>query len=85
MFLLAMLGTSEDLVFVPPIKTVLLLGAYMLPTWWVKISTYLQSELFLSVIFYNFLSQIVNNIQVSVLCICYVLHMFLFTSSVLMC
>jgi hypothetical protein len=33
---------------VPLIDTVLLLGAPMLPTRWVKISTYLQSETFLS-------------------------------------
>jgi hypothetical protein len=46
--LLTMLGTSQRLAFVPQINTVLLLGAPMLPTWWVKSSTYLQSEWFLS-------------------------------------
>jgi hypothetical protein len=35
---------SHCLVFVPLINTVLLLGAPMLPTRWVKISTYLQLE-----------------------------------------
>jgi hypothetical protein len=38
-------------VFVSLINTVLLLGAPMLPTRWVKISTYFQSEPFLSVVF----------------------------------
>jgi hypothetical protein len=38
-------------VFVPLINTVLLLGVPMLPTWWVKVSTYLQSEPFLSITF----------------------------------
>jgi hypothetical protein len=47
------LGTSQRLVSVPQINTILLLGAPMLPTWWVKISTCLQSERFLSIIFYN--------------------------------
>jgi hypothetical protein len=51
--LLAMLGTSQRLAFVPQINTVFLLGAPMLPTWWVKILTYLQSERFLFIIFYN--------------------------------
>jgi hypothetical protein len=32
---------------VPAINTVLLLGAPLLPTWWVKISTYFQLEPFL--------------------------------------
>jgi hypothetical protein len=45
-FLPAILGTSQCLVFVPPINSVLLLGAPMLSTRWVKISTYLQSERF---------------------------------------
>jgi hypothetical protein len=36
-----------------PSNTVLLLGAPMLPTWWVNISTYLQSERFLFIVFYN--------------------------------
>jgi hypothetical protein len=39
------------LVFVPLINTVLLLGVPMLPTRWVKISTYLQSEPFLPMTF----------------------------------
>ncbi|PNF30002.1 hypothetical protein B7P43_G06208 [Cryptotermes secundus] len=47
-FLPAILGTSHCLVFVPLINTALLLGAPMLPTRWVKILTYLQSEQFLS-------------------------------------
>jgi hypothetical protein len=41
-FLPAILGTSHCLVFVPLINTVLLLGAPMLPTQWVKMSTHLQ-------------------------------------------
>jgi hypothetical protein len=45
-FLPAVFGTSNCLMFVPLINTVLLLGAPMLPTRWVKISTYLQSERF---------------------------------------
>jgi hypothetical protein len=61
-FLLVMLGTAYRLVFVPLINTVLLLGAPVLPTRWVKISTYLQSERFLSIIFYNILHKTVNNI-----------------------
>jgi hypothetical protein len=50
--LLAMFGTSQRLAFVPLTNTVLF-GAPMQPTWWVKISTYLQSERFLFIIFYN--------------------------------
>jgi hypothetical protein len=50
-FLPAILGTSHYLVLVPLINTVLLLDAHMLPTRWVKISTYLLSEPFLSIIF----------------------------------
>jgi hypothetical protein len=50
-FPLAMLGTYPNLVFVPRINTVLLLGAPMLPTRWVMISTYLQLEPFLSITF----------------------------------
>jgi hypothetical protein len=42
---------SHCLVFVPLINIVLLLGAPMLSTRWVKISTYLQLEPFLSIIF----------------------------------
>jgi hypothetical protein len=42
---------SQSLVFVPLINTVLLLGAPMLPTWRVKIWTYLQSKPFLPIIF----------------------------------
>jgi hypothetical protein len=34
----------------------------MLPTRWVEISTSLQSEQFLSVMLYNLLSKIINNI-----------------------
>jgi hypothetical protein len=44
-------GTSHCLVFVPLIRTVLLLGAPMLSTRWVKIPTCLQSGPFLSIIF----------------------------------
>jgi hypothetical protein len=51
LFLPAISGTSHCLVFVPLINTVLLLGAPVLPTRWVKISTYLQSEPFLSITF----------------------------------
>jgi hypothetical protein len=50
-FLPAILGTSNCLGFVPLINIVLLLGAPMLPTRWVMISTYLQSEMFLSITF----------------------------------
>jgi hypothetical protein len=50
------------LVFVPLINTVLLLGAPMLPTRWVKISTYLQWGRLISTVFYNILPKIVNNI-----------------------
>jgi hypothetical protein len=46
LILLAVLGTSQSLVFVPLLNTVLLLCTPMLTTWWVKISTYLQSERF---------------------------------------
>jgi hypothetical protein len=51
--LLAMFGTSRRLAFVPQVNTVLLLGAPMLPTRWLKILTYLQLERFLFFIFYN--------------------------------
>jgi hypothetical protein len=47
----AILGTSHCLVFFPPINTVLLLGAPILPTRWASISTYLQSEQSLSITF----------------------------------
>jgi hypothetical protein len=40
-----------SLVFSPLINTALLLGEPTLPAGWVKISTYLQSEPFLSIIF----------------------------------
>jgi hypothetical protein len=47
-FLPALSGNSHCSVLVPPINTVLLLGAPVLPTWrWAKISTYLHVELFL--------------------------------------
>jgi hypothetical protein len=46
------------LALVPQINTVLLLDAPMLPTWWVKISTYLQLERFLFTIFYNFVHKL---------------------------
>jgi hypothetical protein len=39
----------------------------MLPTWWVKIWTYLQSERFLSIIIYNLLPKIANNIVTDLL------------------
>jgi hypothetical protein len=61
LLLLLLLGTSQRLAFVPLTITVLL-GAPMQPTWWVKISTYLRSEWFLSIIFYNLVFKIVNNI-----------------------
>jgi hypothetical protein len=51
--LLAMFGISQRLAFVPQINTLPLLGAPMLPTWWVKILTYLQSKRFLFITFYN--------------------------------
>jgi hypothetical protein len=59
-FLVALLGTSRCLVFVPLTNTALLLGTPMLPTRWVKVSTYLQSERFISIIIYNFLPKIIN-------------------------
>jgi hypothetical protein len=46
-FLPAILGNSRCLVLVPTINTVFLLGAPLLPMWWVKISTYFQLEPFL--------------------------------------
>jgi hypothetical protein len=51
MFLPAILGVSHYLLFVPVINTVLLLGAPMLPTRLVKISTYLQPGPFFSITF----------------------------------
>ncbi|PNF15180.1 hypothetical protein B7P43_G14670 [Cryptotermes secundus] len=48
-FVPAILWTSHCLMFVPLTSTVPLLGAPMLPTRWVKISTYLKSEQFLSI------------------------------------
>jgi hypothetical protein len=54
--LLAMFGTSQRLAFIPLTNTVLLLGAPILPKWWVKISTYLQSLRFIFIIFYNFMA-----------------------------
>jgi hypothetical protein len=56
--LLAMLGTSQRLAFVPPTNTALLLGAPMQPTWWVKILTYLRSERFLFIILCNLVFQL---------------------------
>jgi hypothetical protein len=60
--LLAMFGTSQRLASVPLTNIALLLGAPMQPTRWVKISTYLRPERFLSIIFYNLVPKIVNNI-----------------------
>jgi hypothetical protein len=53
-----MFGTSQRLAFLPQTNTVLL-GAPMQPTRWVRISTYLQSERFLSIIFHNLVLKIV--------------------------
>jgi hypothetical protein len=61
-FLFVVLRTLHRLVFVSLINNVLLLCTPMLPTWWVKNSTYLQSERFLSIIFYNLLPKICNNV-----------------------
>jgi hypothetical protein len=58
----AILGTSHCLELVPLTNTVLQLGGPMLPKCWVKISTYLQWEPFLSIIFYNLLPKTVNSI-----------------------
>jgi hypothetical protein len=58
-FLPAISGNSHCSVLVPLTNTVLLLGAPTLPTWWVKISTYLHLELFLSI---TFMLLIVNRI-----------------------
>jgi hypothetical protein len=60
-FLPAISATSHGFVSVPVITTVLL-GAPVLPMRWVQISTYLQSEQFLSIIFYISLPKISNNI-----------------------
>jgi hypothetical protein len=62
--LLAVFGTSQRLASVPLTNTVLLLSAPMQSMRWVKISTYLRSEWFLSIIFYsyNLVPKIVNNI-----------------------
>lgn len=68
-FLLVVWGTSQCLVFVPPINTLLPLGASVLPTWrWVQISTHLQSKRFLLIIFHNLLLKIGNNVWVLGLC-----------------
>jgi hypothetical protein len=91
MFFSAILGTSPCLEFVPLINTVLLLGAPVLPTRWVKILTYLQSEQFLSIIFCNLLLKFL--IIFKALChgvlsyyiLCVFLFIFFFASSVLMC
>jgi hypothetical protein len=50
-FLPSIIGTSHSLVFVPLINTAILFGAPMLPTQWVKISIYFQSEPFPSITF----------------------------------
>jgi hypothetical protein len=94
-FLPAILGTSHCLVFVPLINTVLLLGAPMMSTQWVKISTYSQSKRFLSITF------ILSNLKLLIIFVhtpnvlCYVvlsyhilvttphLHLFTFCSNVL--
>jgi hypothetical protein len=52
-------GDSRSSALVRLTNTVLLLGAHMLPTWWVKISTYLHLELFLLI---TFMLLIVNKI-----------------------
>jgi hypothetical protein len=83
------------LVFVPLINSVLLLGAPVVPTCWVKILTYLQSQPFFSITFIlidlkllitfvhnpNVLWYVVLSYHVLVTC----LHLCLFTFSVLMC
>jgi hypothetical protein len=86
--LLAMLRNSQCLALVPQIYTVLLLSAPMLPTWWVKIVTYLQSELFLLIIFYNFVLKFLTVFKahvlspyVHLLCSCYLLCFFVYFSS----
>jgi hypothetical protein len=71
-----MLGASQRLAFVPQTNTVLL-GAPMLPTRWVKISTYLQSERFFFIIFYNFVLKLLIIFKALVLSY-YVLCVFLF-------
>jgi hypothetical protein len=58
-FLPAISGDSRCSELVPLTNTVLLLGAPMLPTLWVKISTYLHLELFLLI---TFMLLIVNRI-----------------------
>jgi hypothetical protein len=58
-FLPAISGDFRCYVLVSLTNTVLLLGAPMLPTWWVKISTYLHLELFLLI---TFMLLIINRI-----------------------
>jgi hypothetical protein len=65
--LLAMFGTSQRLAFAPLTNTILRLGAPMQPTRWVKISTYLQSERFLSIIFYNLVLRLLIIVKALVL------------------
>jgi hypothetical protein len=75
LFLPAVFGTSNCSVFVPLINTVLL-GAPVLPTRWVKISTYLQTE--------QFLSDTLNLIELYKLpcfCILFVCILFYFTGA----
>jgi hypothetical protein len=97
-FLLVMLGISQRLLFVPLINTVLLLGAPMLPTWWVKISTYLQSERYLHsyfiIIYLKLLIIFGQNSNILVLCsyqllrslrISLHLYFYLFTFFVFIC
>jgi hypothetical protein len=62
-----MSGISQRLVFAPQINTVLLLGAPMLPKWWVKIWTHLQSERFLFIIFYNLVLKLLITVKAVVL------------------
>jgi hypothetical protein len=66
-FLLAMLETYQRLAFVPQINTVLLLGAPILPTWWVNILTYLQSKRFPFIIFYNLVLKFLMMVKALVL------------------
>jgi hypothetical protein len=75
-FLLAVLGTPQSLVLVPPINPVLLLGAPALSLWWMQIWIYLQSDRFLSITFYNLLSVLSSSFFIS-LHICFFFCLFL--------
>jgi hypothetical protein len=55
-------GTSQSLVFISQMNIFILLGEPVLPTWKIGISTWLQSERFLSITVYILLPKALNNI-----------------------